>query len=233
MKKRWISRSSERFAQGHITVEEVEPEDWHAGWRKYFKPIYVGEVLCVRPPWEKAAVSSIEKEIVIEPKQAFGTGNHATTMLMLQAIVQNRAKLPARALDIGTGSAILAIAHALFNENANVTGFDIDPVAIENAEENASANGVARQLHLFTGNLGDVKDGPYPLIYANLQKHIILPMLDDLRILLEPTGKIIFSGILETETASMRKVLERHNFRVNAIEVLDEWISVVCERGDA
>ncbi|KAA3663351.1 MAG: methyltransferase domain-containing protein, partial [Calditrichaeota bacterium] len=159
-----------------IALEPVPEEDWHAGWRKYFKPIYIDEILCVRPPWENVE-QHIEHHVIIEPKQAFGTGNHATTRLMLESMVSLRDALPDLVLDMGTGSGILAIAHCKLKPGSQITGVDIDPVATGNAKENAVLNGVENCTKFLTGTFNDVPDQQYPLMYANLQRHIIIPLL--------------------------------------------------------
>ncbi|MCA9733193.1 MAG: 50S ribosomal protein L11 methyltransferase [Deferribacteres bacterium] len=206
-----------------ILIEAVPQEDWHAGWRKYFKPILIDDILCVRPPWEKVK-KRIEHHVIIEPKQAFGTGNHATTRLMLEAIAGKHHVLPTSVLDLGTGSGILAIAHCKLKPTSQIIGVDIDPIAIENAVENAELNGVAEGIKWITGTFDDVPDQSFPMIYANLQRHIIIPLLPQFKARLQPDGTILFSGILVTEEVSMRVALDENGFSVIRQKQLEEWI---------
>ncbi|KAA3619731.1 MAG: 50S ribosomal protein L11 methyltransferase [Calditrichaeota bacterium] len=214
-----------------IEISFVPEEDWHAGWRKYFKPIFIGTTLCVLPPWEKKD-QKIEHHLIIEPKQAFGTGNHATTKLMLAAIVSLRQSLPAQVLDMGTGSGILAIAHALLKPDSQILGVDFDPIAIENAHENAALNKVINAVDFLVGTFADVPPNQYPLIYANLQRHIIIPILPDFKNFLAPGGTILFSGILATEAESMHTALEKQEFRVIRQNQMEEWILLEVQHSD-
>lgn len=212
-----------------LSTSVIEEQDWHSGWRRFFKPILVDRVFCVRPPWEKTP-EPVAHEIIIEPKQAFGTGNHATTWLLLKKIAELGAALPERALDVGTGSGILAIAHALYRSESRVTACDIDPVAVENAQENAAVNGVAENIALFTGSLPALKQERFPLIYANLQSHIIEPLLPDFYRLAAEDGIILFSGILAEEEDKMRRALDDDaRWELYEITRRDEWIAM-CVR---
>ncbi len=213
----------------HISLTVVEEQDWHSGWRRFFKPILVSDVFCVRPPWEKSP-KQVAHEIVIEPKQAFGTGNHATTWLLLSRIAELGDDLPLRALDVGTGSGILAIAHALRRPESRITACDIDPVAIENARENLEINRVEKQVSLFVGSLQACGESPFPLIYANLQSHIILPDLEKFMQLASNGGLILFSGILAEEEDKMRRALG--DFPCELCEIIrrDEWIAMTVRK---
>lgn len=210
-----------------LEIARIPEEDWAVAWRRFFKPVSIRGGLVIRPPWEKPSPPSGGLEIVIAPKQAFGTGSHATTRLMLQAIVDRRHALPGRALDLGTGSGILAIAHACFNPRARITAIDIDPVAIDNARENAAHNRVARQIDFVTGEVGDLEPGlKFPLIYANLQTHIIFPALGDILCRLAAGGRLLVSGVLDTEEKGMCKALQAHRLRISGVEKRDEWLRI-------
>ncbi len=207
------------------SVGRIPEENWHEGWKKYFKPIFVDDALVIRPPWEKLELAPDAKEIILEPKQAFGTGNHATTWLMLKAIADRRETLPTTALDVGTGSGVLALAHALFQPQAVVTAFDNDPIAIENAVEYAADHGLLDRIHFFVGNVASLRrTKTFPMIYANLQSFIIAPILPDLFKLLSDDGDLFLSGILETEEAEMRRAASEHGFTTEHVEHSGEWI---------
>lgn len=217
-----MSESGQPALDPNIKILPVKEEDWHAGWRKYFKPVYIGDTFCVRPPWEKADKPA-EFEIVLEPKQAFGTGNHATTQLMLQAIVAHRSNLANCVLDVGTGSGILAVAHALLQPDSEIVAIDIDEVAIDNAGEVAAENGVAENIEFHTGTFDVVPQQQFPLIYANLQRHIITPLLPQFKAYLRENGKIFFSGILTSELTKMMTSLIEYEFHVGEQRRLGEW----------
>lgn len=210
-----------------ITIERIPEEDWYKGWQQFFKPINIENKLFVRPSWEKVTLPKHAVEILLEPKQAFGTGSHATTKLMLQAIVARKNSLPVCALDVGTGSGILAIAHALLNPQAQILGCDIDPIAIENAIENAQINGVADRIGFLTGGVGAINPAArFPLIYSNLQRHIIMPILPKLAALLFSGGNLLLSGILDSEEEMLRTALAEFPLAICAVRQEDEWILI-------
>lgn len=215
----------------HPEVGTVFEEDWHSQWRRFFKPVHIADCFLVRPPWETAPAGTTAIELVIEPKQAFGTGTHPTTQLMLAAIARRRNALPARALDVGTGSGILAIAHAKVGPVAtSVIGLDIDPVAVKNARENAALNGVSAKCRFFAGSIEALAGVSLPLIYANLQKQIILPLLPELCRLVQPGGEVWLSGLLREEKQQVRQALSDFPLEVSECHVQDEWILLECTR---
>ena len=141
-------------AAGRIVGLELAPvtgtipdEDWKFSYRKHFKVEVISPRLVVRPPWESVAPAPGQKVLTLDPGIAFGTGQHPTTRACLDAIDALAAEDAGRTfLDVGCGSGILAIAAAL-EGFCEVRGFDNDPDAVRNANENAAANGL--------GALGD------------------------------------------------------------------------------
>ena len=133
-----------------LDVEQtsIPRQDWTVAWREFFTPVRAGQFI-VLPPWlfESTPLEG-RKPIIIEPKSAFGTGHHNTTVLCLEAITEllasGRLKAGQRFFDVGTGSGILGIACCL-NGLAGL-GSDIDPVAVDNALENVVINKVADVL---------------------------------------------------------------------------------------
>ncbi len=212
-----------------IDLHRFPEENWMENWKRYFRPVRIGDVLCIRPPWHRAA-SPPMLDIMIEPKQAFGTGTHATTQLVLQAMVERRDRLPEQALDVGTGSGILAIAHAKLRPGSRVVGIDIDPVAVENARENARLNGVAAACDFRVGSIEAADERTYRLIYANLEKNIISRLMEALLQRLQPAGEILFSGILARERAELEKLLVQHGLRVTRVRQQDDWLLMETEK---
>ncbi len=224
-----IAESGLPIKRGPMDLRRFPEENWMENWKQYFQPIRIGSALYVRPPWKPPAGDPL-LDIVIEPKQAFGTGTHATTQLVLQAMVERRDRLPDEALDVGTGSGILAIAHAKLRPGSQVWGCDVDPVAIDNANENAEINGVAAQCYFLVGSVESFRGRTFSLIYANLEKSIIRAILPDLRPLLQPDGEILFSGILASERDEVTSLLGQHGLRIMHIRQKEEWLLMVAEK---
>src|SRR5690349_4454880 len=98
-----------RTGSGRISMTVIPDQDWNRAWCNSVKPIRVGRRLVIRPSWDHIAVGPEDVVLVLDPKQAFGTGHHATTQLLLEWL-QDHVRGGERVLDVGTGSGILAMA---------------------------------------------------------------------------------------------------------------------------
>lgn len=146
-----------------VAVEAVPRRDWALAWREYFNAVTCGEDFIIVAPWmaEEAEQGRVVGRIpiIIEPKTAFGTGHHPTTALCLEVLSnlhrQGAVTKGQRFLDVGTGSGILGIGAAKLGLSG--VGVDIDPLAIENANENAALNEVADVFQLAEGSLSALR----------------------------------------------------------------------------
>ena len=208
------------------TVETagVEQEDWQNGWRKYYHPMEIGRRLAVVPSWQD--LETDRAKLVLDPGLAFGTGNHETTALCLEALDELVAG-GARVLDIGTGSGILAIA-ALKLGAAQAEGVDIDPVAVRTAGENAARNGVAGRLRVLVGDLSDQASGTYQLITANIVANAIISLAPAVPGLLAPGGHFIASGIIDARRDEVIAALEAAGLDVGSVRERRGWECLVC-----
>ncbi len=178
--------------------ERMEPVDWEQEWRRGLAPRQVAGVW-IRPSW---CESQGTPEIVIDPKQAFGSGEHATTRLALGLLVDALAPGD-RVLDVGTGSGILGLA-ALRQGAARAVGVEIDPVACENAVENAERNGLA--LEVVCGDLDAIDPA------ARFEVGVANMILRELRecvpaLLPRCTRAVVLSGYLEGERSRIEDLL--------------------------
>lgn len=197
----------------HLTIErEIIPDvDWIAKSLEGLTPVRAGRFL-VHGSHDRDKVRINDLAIEIEAGQAFGTGHHGTTAGCLEMIEQVlRARTIRNALDLGTGSGVLAIAVAKMRP-VPVLATDIDPIAIRVAKENARLNGIVSGMWLETapGFHSDAfrKHGPFDLIIANILARPLIKMAPQLVTHLAPGGTVILSGIL----ASQRwKVLSAYN----------------------
>ncbi len=189
-----------------LGFERVENQDWDAQWKASFlgngQGVKVPPFWRILPPWSLAAEANLlPSEIVlrINPGAGFGTGTHETTQLCLQAIgeiSQARGGLAGKeTLDFGSGSGILSIGAALCG--ARVRGVEIDPLANDNATENASLNGVGDRVE-FARTLSSAP-GTYPLVIANILKPVLLEFASELVRRMEPQGALVLSGLIESD----------------------------------
>lgn len=187
---------------------EVMPDiNWNEEWEKnYFSPIVIGEGLClIRAPFHTPS-HDVKTEVIINPKMAFGTGNHETTALVVRYIL-NHAVEGLRVLDMGCGTGILGIL-ALKLGASHLTAIDIDEWAFHNIVENATLNGV-HQLEALQGDASILLGRePYDLILANITRNILLEDMPAYVSVLNPQGTLVLSGFYEEDTPLL---LERAN----------------------
>jgi ribosomal protein L11 methyltransferase len=182
-------------------IEHVIGDAWRDGWRAYWKPMRVGERLVVVPSWEKYEPEPRDIVLALDPGQAFGTGTHETTQLLL-AELERRVQPGVELLDVGTGSGILSIA-ALKLGAARATALDTDPLAVDAARENASRNGVATQLSA-ADTAVEMLTGRFPLVIANIEARVLVPLAAAIAARVAPGGLLLLSGLLATDVDATR-----------------------------
>ncbi|GAV22044.1 50S ribosomal protein L11 methyltransferase [Carboxydothermus pertinax] len=191
----------------NLYFQEIDDEAWANSWKKYFKPIAVGEFL-IKPTWEKLPSGEENKKVIeIDPGMAFGTGTHDTTALVLEALPKYIA--PGKVVaDVGTGSGILAIASALLGAE-HVYAVDIDPVAVKVARENVILNRLSGKVSVIENDLLHGFATQVNVIIANIIAAVIKELAPDAFKKLTPGGIFIGSGIiLEREQEVLDKLLE-------------------------
>jgi ribosomal protein L11 methyltransferase len=212
-----------------LETSAVENADWTSAWRQYFTPIPIGTRFVVLPAWLKDEPHAAEP-ILIEPKMAFGTGHHQTTALCLGALDQLAAAGVVRPeqsfLDLGTGSGILGIAAAKLGLAG--LGLDIDPVAIDNAHENAALNRVEDRLALGVGSIDSVApDRRFDCILANILANPLIDMAEAIRRHLAPGGVLILSGILSEQAGRVETAYMAQGLAAPRISHSGEWALLV------
>jgi ribosomal protein L11 methyltransferase len=167
------------------------------------------------------------------PGSAFGTGSHETTRLVLEQLEQ-RGQLghepEMRVLDVGTGSGILAIACALFGA-CHVLALDTDPDAVRACEENAALNSVADRVQAECITHGGLAGRErYPLVLANIETRVLVPMAAELASTVASKGTLILSGILRPELDSVRRAYLELGLAEVRFAELGEWAAIVLEQ---
>lgn len=180
------------------TAEDVPEVNWNEEWEKnYFSPIVLGDGLCVvRAPFH-TEYPKARTEVVIQPKMAFGTGNHETTALII-AYLLGRELTGLSVLDMGAGSGILGIL-ALKCGAAHLTAIDIDEWAYQNILENAALNDVEVACAM-QGDAHSLEGcGPYDLILANITRNVLVEDMPHYVAVMKPGAHIVFSGFYEED----------------------------------
>ena len=225
-------------------LEEYEPqtvslreEDWATSWQKYYQPIPVGKRVYIVPEWMRGRdIPDGRVPLYLNPGLTFGTGSHPTTQLCLE-LLEDAIVPGGRALDLGCGSGILAIA-ALALGAEHVTGVDIDPKAVDVAYENAAMNGVGRdRLTVLAGNvLGDRKlaeklePGRNQVVLANIVADVIIPLSAAAGEFLTPDGVFLTSGIIDERADEVEAAIRANGFTITRRLERAGWCAFRAER---
>lgn len=194
-----------------LRTRTVSDTSWENAWKRYFTVLRIGKHLVLRPIWRRHRARRQDIVIDLDPGRAFGTGQHSTTRMCLEAL-ERRMTAGALVLDLGSGSGILAVAAALLGAGA-VDAVDIDPTAVQVTNETAERNGVATQVRAAEGSLGatwpfaESAARRYDVILANLSSRVVQELASPLVGALRAGGVALVSGIIEEKEAACREAL--------------------------
>lgn len=219
-------------SSGAVQVGDLPHQDWNRQWAQSVKPLRVGRRLVIRPSWESASLLDGDLDIILDPKQAFGTGHHATTRMLLEWL-EELIRGGDTLLDVGAGSGILAMA-ALRLGARSAVGVEIDPVAVDCARECAGQNAFGPELTLICGTLFDVTGGMRPdLVVANLDRQTLLLLADGLAAYGVAGSRLFFSGLLVEQ---VEEVMARYAvlglYPVNRREQ-EGWVAIELRRSES
>lgn len=216
-----------------IELGVLEPEDWVAKSQKRLHPVEGGRFI-VHGSHDLDRFRTFRRAILIDAGQAFGTAHHGTTRGCLIAL-SNRLKLglPNRMLDLGTGSGVLAIAAAKAGA-CNVIATDIDPIAVDVAQENARLNKVATHISFLQANGLDHPhlrhaDG-FDLVFANiLARPLALLALDIAKVMVRG-GDLVLSGLIPNQARPIAARYRSMGFSLRRSSVVDGWSTLFLRR---
>lgn len=213
-------------AEGFVySTEIIAPTNWNSIWESGYKPVLVDDFCVVRASFHER-MPGVEHDIIINPKMSFGTGHHATTFMMIQAMssidFSNKT-----VFDFGTGTGVLAILAVKLGA-ANVTAIDNDEQCIENAAENIAQNSCAGEIELYKDTTVP-KDKKFDIILANINRGIILQNLARMQQHLLPKGVILISGLLATDRQIIMKEVQKAHLQLVREFEKDGWICLVLD----
>jgi ribosomal protein L11 methyltransferase len=210
-----------------ITIKWVQDEEWAAAWKKFFKPLKIGRIV-IRPTWEEYSPQPDEIVIDLDPGMAFGTGNHPTTKLCLEAL-QDYISGGETVLDMGTGSAILAMAAAKLGA-AQVVGLEIDPVAVEAAVENVDRENLGSQIIIGLADSPSAFDGQADIVLANIIAKVIIDMGEGLSSKVKPGGLLIASGIVVERSQEIIDTLTYLGLTLHETRQEGDWVALTFRK---
>lgn len=206
-----------------VSSEFIEGEDWNAEWEKnYFKPIVIGGECVIHSSFH-TDVPHARYDIVIDPKMAFGTGHHDTTSQMVKHILE--LDLQGKSvIDMGTGTGILAILASMRGAK-DVTGIEIDPPAWENAVENARLNNA--DVRMINGDASALEAlEPADVLFANINRNIILGDIDRYASRLKKGGIMLLSGFYEEDIPMIEEAAGHLGLTEDSRLVSNRWVAL-------
>jgi ribosomal protein L11 methyltransferase len=231
---RWAANGAD-LDPAKVRIATALPEaEWRDAWKKYFKVSRLTRQFVVVPSWERYVAHDSEVVIDLDPGMAFGTGTHASTRLVLEELQElaDAEVSPARILDVGCGSGILAIAAVKRWPEATCVAIDHDQLAIDATLDNASINRCADRIEPSLTPCGELTES-FPLVLANIQAHVLRLLMSALVERTAPGGTLILSGLLTPQAQPLADEFAAAGMRITRVRPSTDdpqWSSVTLRR---
>lgn len=215
-----------------FATEVIIDPQWSEVWKRFFKPLRISKNIIVKPSWERYSAAGRETVIEIDPGMAFGTGQHPSTSMCLEAmeeiLLKDRTFQKWRVLDVGTGTGILGISAAKLGA-ASVMCVDIDDQAVEIAHKNVAVNHVGDRVVIVNSDVIKIK-GTFELIVANLTAETLIKIKSHLVKMMEKGGYLVISGIIEKNRQDVEKAFTRDDLISHRVIADKEWACYVYKK---
>ena len=218
-------------AASDLSITQIEDKDWVAEYQKQLRPIEIGQFV-VTSNTQDIAHFKDKIPIFIEASRAFGTGEHATTALCIEAMESFRNDDIKTVFDIGTGSGILSFAAEKLWQRAKILGCDIEEVSINVAQVNKAANNSSVCFYQNTENdlvIPDSWDRKFDLIVSNILATPLISLAATLKAISHPETKVILSGFLDYQSGSVAEAYALEGFVVDKTLSRDKWVTLILK----
>ncbi|HEX7540418.1 MAG TPA: 50S ribosomal protein L11 methyltransferase [Syntrophales bacterium] len=215
-----------------FNTEVIIDPQWGEVWKRFFKPLRITKNIIVKPSWERYSATGRETVIEIDPGMAFGTGQHPSTSMCIEAmeeiLLKDRTFQKWRVLDVGTGTGILGISAAKLGASS-VMCVDIDDQAVEIAHKNVAVNHVGDRVVIVNSDVAKIK-GTFELIVANLTAETLIKIKSHLVKMMEKGGYLVISGIFEKNRQDVEKAFTRDDLISHKVIADKEWVCYVYKK---
>ena len=215
----------------HVTASwsalEIADRNWNAEWESSFQPVEVGDFVRIRADFHEAK-PGFTHDLIITPRMAFGTGHHATTRMMVQAM-QGLDLTGKKVCDLGCGTGVLAILAERLGAK-EVLAIDIDPGAVENARHNAELNG-CHAITVEKGVADSLKGLTFDAILANIERNVLLEAMPLLVAAMRPGAALFLSGFVPGDRHMLAQRAKDHGLELAERMQEGEWALLGCRKG--
>ena len=202
--------------------EEIEDQNWNELWEKnYFKPLLIADTCVIRAPFH-TDFPKAQYEIIIEPNMAFGTGNHETTTMMIEHIIE----LPVAGktiLDMGCGTGILSI-FASMKGAKTIKAIDIDQWSYESTRDNCLFNHCSN-IDVMVGNASSIGNNHFDIILANIHKNVLIEDMEIYNNALNSGGTLVMSGFYEHDLPDIQQKAKLLNLSLKNSKQKNKWVA--------
>lgn len=206
----------------------IEGKNWNEEWEKSLSVIKVSDRIVIKPSFRGYQKQDNEFVITIDPKMSFGTGEHASTKLII-GLMEKYIEPGMKILDAGTGTGILLIVSVKLGAKKAV-GFDIDEWCFKNAKENCIINKVEEKTEIRIGDIYVVKEKGFDMILANIQKNILIDLKKDFEKKLKKGGLALLSGLLTGDEQEIVEKYKYEGFTLLETKQIDEWTAIAFQK---
>jgi ribosomal protein L11 methyltransferase len=224
--KKLLGKLMEEQLITDFSVEEkrLENRNWNEEWEKNLNVIRVTDKIVIKPSYKEYKPLKSEIVITIDPKMSFGTGEHQTTKLMLK-LIEKHLKQGMKILDVGSGTAVLSIAAIKLGAELAIA-IDDDELCLVYGNENCRINSIENKIDIRTGEIKDIEEKDFDLVFANIQKNVLIEIADQIKYRLKEDGLVFLSGLLDGDERDIVKHYTKIEFQLIDKLQLDEWIAV-------
>lgn len=214
-------------------TEEIPDQDWNAEWEKEgFEPIQVGGIVTIYDDRNTTDTEQFSSpiQIGIHARNAFGTGTHETTRMIVATLLEMPLE-GRRILDCGTGTGILAIT-ALKCGAKEAVGYDIDEWSADNAQHNAQLNGVGDRMEVLLGNVSVLThiDGIFDVVMANINRNILLADMEHFHSVMAKDATLILSGFYEDDVPLLIDKAKELGLQETARKQDGDWCCLILKQ---
>ncbi len=212
-----------------FTIEEeiFEDKNWNEEYEKKVKVIEVTDKIVIKPSFKEYSPKPDQIIITIDPKMSFGTGEHATTKLVLW-LIEKYVRAEDKVLDIGSGTGVLAICSVVLGAKSAL-GIDNDEWCLLNGNENVKTNNVEEKVEIRMTEINQICENDFDLIVANINKHILLDIAQSIKNRSIQNGRLILSGLLQTDKEEILQTYTKLGYALLDSANMDEWCALVFQ----